>query len=598
MDPLLSLFDPQVDSDSEDIIITETRSATLLSQNGSLPPECEEGNIEYKLKLINPSKTRFEHLVTQMKWRLREGHGEAIYEIGVEDKGLLIGLSQEEVNASLETLYLMADKLGATITILRERIITNDEDNCKARKYTDHRPHKCRKAVEVLVRKVPDDQQTIELRIAVLGNVETGKSTLLGVLTQGETDNGRGSARLNLFRHRHEIQTGRTSSISKEILGFDNKGVPITYNVCRTPEEICEMSSKLLTFIDLGGHQKYLKTTVFGLIAMHGHYAVLVISSIGGVFAGTAREHLGLALALEVPVIVVVNKIDITDNRSLTQTLIQLETLLKSPVCKKIPVRVETEDDVFTYASRLTTDHIIPIFTVSCVSGYGLNLLYKFLYVLPPSVSVNDRQRLIDSKVEFQIDETFQVPEVGLVVSGLLISGLIREGDYLKIGPFDCGLFSPVQVSSLQRHKVASRSVRAAESATLALMSYNNDIDLEKSVRKGMVLIEINDNSYGHKICQYFQARIHVLFHVSMLCPGFQTTIYIGNVRQTAVVVAIMGKKYVSTNESASVMFRFIKQPEYIKNGSRLLFREGPSKGIGHIVQVFPIITKTNDNSL
>lgn len=48
----------------------------------SLPPEPEQGNIEYKLKLINPCNQRFEHLVTQMKWRLREGHGEAIYQIG------------------------------------------------------------------------------------------------------------------------------------------------------------------------------------------------------------------------------------------------------------------------------------------------------------------------------------------------------------------------------------------------------------------------------------------------------------------------------------------------------------------------------------
>jgi len=60
--------------------------------------------------------------------------------------------------------------------------------------------------------------------VSVLGNVDAGKSTLLGVLTHGEHDNGRGRARLNLFRHLHEIQSGRTSCISHEILGFDGKG--------------------------------------------------------------------------------------------------------------------------------------------------------------------------------------------------------------------------------------------------------------------------------------------------------------------------------------------------------------------------------------
>jgi GTPase len=29
--------------------------------------------------------------------------------------------------------------------------------------------------------------------------------------------------------------------------------------------EICESSSKIVNFIDLAGHEKYLKTTVFGL---------------------------------------------------------------------------------------------------------------------------------------------------------------------------------------------------------------------------------------------------------------------------------------------------------------------------------------------
>ena len=66
--------------------------------------------------------------------------------------------------------------------------------------------------------------QFIDLRLTVLGNVDSGKSTLLGVLTHGELDNGRGRARLNLFRHLHEIQTGRTSCISHEILGFNDAG--------------------------------------------------------------------------------------------------------------------------------------------------------------------------------------------------------------------------------------------------------------------------------------------------------------------------------------------------------------------------------------
>ena len=72
-------------------------------------------NLTFQLKLVNPSAYRFEHLVTQMKWRLEEGQGEAIYEIGVEDNGLLVGLSNSDLMASVHNLERMAEKYVYTI---------------------------------------------------------------------------------------------------------------------------------------------------------------------------------------------------------------------------------------------------------------------------------------------------------------------------------------------------------------------------------------------------------------------------------------------------------------------------------------------------
>jgi GTPase len=69
-----------------------------------------------QLKLVNPSPERVEHLISQMKWRLAEGMGEAIYEIGVEDDGNPTGLSEPELKASLETLEQMAKQLNADIS--------------------------------------------------------------------------------------------------------------------------------------------------------------------------------------------------------------------------------------------------------------------------------------------------------------------------------------------------------------------------------------------------------------------------------------------------------------------------------------------------
>lgn len=49
------------------------------------------------------------------------------------------------------------------------------------------------------------------------------------------------------------------------------------------------------------------------------------------------------------------------------------------------------------------------------------------------------------------------------------------------------------------------------------------------------------------------------------------------------------------TNDTASVLFRFVNYPEYLHVGMRLLFREGRTKGIGQISQVFPLIGSQNN---
>lgn len=212
---------------------------------------------------------------------------------------------------------------------------------------------------------MPDDSQFIDIRIAVLGNVESGKSTLVSVLCHGELDNGSGRARLNLFRHPHEIQTGRTSSINNEIMGFDNMGYVQNFSNCRQADEICEKSSKIITFIDLAGHHKYMKTTVFGLTGYNPDFNMLLINATSGI-AGTTKEHLGFSMALDVPVIVVVNKIDACSDNALKQTLSTIEFLLKSPGCGKIPMMIHSDDDAILAAQRFDDPKVCPIFSISC----------------------------------------------------------------------------------------------------------------------------------------------------------------------------------------------------------------------------------------
>merc|ERR1712185_411300 len=63
-----------------------------------------------------------------------------------------------------------------------------------------------------------------DVRVAVIGNVDSGKSTLIGVLASASLDDGRGSARSLVLRHRHEKENGRTSAATVELLGFGSDG--------------------------------------------------------------------------------------------------------------------------------------------------------------------------------------------------------------------------------------------------------------------------------------------------------------------------------------------------------------------------------------
>lgn len=549
---------------------TET-STEIKMENENLPPEEEEGNVEYKLKLLNPTAYRIEHLITQMKWRLQEGQGEAIYKIGVEDNGICSGLTDEEMKQTMDTLYQMAGRLGADLSVLRER-----EVDCEALG-----PRKT--IAEVLVRKVLDPHQFLDLRVSVLGNADAGKSTLLGVLTQGQLDNGRGEARLNLFRHLHEIQSGRTSCISHEILGFSSKGEVINFNESRTAEDICENASKIVTFIDLAGHHKYLRTTVFGLTSHFPDFAMLVISANRGI-VGTTREHLGFALALGVPTFAVVTKTDLCPTFVVDRACKQLERLLTSPGSGKIPFQISTEDDAYTVAQNMIGDKskVVPIFRVSSVTGDGLELLKRFLNVLPPQKNAREQAKLMDKPTEFQVDQVFSVPDVGPVVAGSMLRGTVKEDEELLMGPTTIGQFLPVTITSIRRNRAPCRIARAGQGASLSLDGMSKD-----NIRKGMVIVstDLNPQCYAG-----FDATVCLLYHPAFqLQKGFQTTVHVGSVCRTAIIEAIHNnKESISTNEQATVTFRFFSAPEYLRSGSTLLFRERATKGIGQITKLHP----------
>ncbi len=58
--------------------------------------EKEDCNIEYKKLLTNLDDETINRRITQMKYRLYEGMGEAFYFIGVGNDGSIIGITEDE----------------------------------------------------------------------------------------------------------------------------------------------------------------------------------------------------------------------------------------------------------------------------------------------------------------------------------------------------------------------------------------------------------------------------------------------------------------------------------------------------------------------
>ena len=62
-----------------------------------------------------------------------------------------------------------------------------------------------------------------------------------------------------------------------------------------------------------------------------------------------------------------------------------------------------------------------------------------------------------------------------------------------------------------------------------------------------------------------------------------QAVIHCEIVRQAARVVA-MDRERLRSGDRACVRFRFLQRPEYLTAGTRFVFREGRTKGIGMVI--------------
>ncbi len=416
----------------------------------------------------------------------------------------------------------------------------------------------------------------VTIRIAIAGNVDSGKSTLTGVLMNNKLDDGRGSCRLSILKNKHEKETGRTSCI--------------TFN---SFSKIINNERKILTLIDLAGHEKYLKTTIYGISGFFSDFGLVLVSANMGITKMT-REHMMLLLFLDIPFIILVTKVDMVPENIKNLTINRLKKIINNQNIKKKSylfseneIKCKEELDKFN-----TLDNIfIPILPISNKTGLNIENLKYFLFNLKPKnhwpkENINGTIMYIDSK--------FNVKGIGLVVSGTVRGKSIKLNDKLWIGPIN-DKFIPFKVKSMHNNiRENINQLNSNDAGCLAIRFINKEIITKNQITKGVIII--SDETLKNNVVQGFKAEITILNHSSTITNNYTPVIHCGLVRQTAkiTILDISDKKdnsnVLRTGSKAIVNFKFCYKKEYLETGKIFFFRDGNTKGYGTILEIFPHI--------
>lgn len=245
-----------------------------------LPPEIEEGPLEYKLR-INAEGDRLLHLTTQLKWRLSEGQGQCWYILGVKDNGVAVGMTPTELEQSITLLRDMAEELGASVEHMDKVFIKDGNLIC------------AQVSIRTLSQAFPiQEANQRDTSVIFVGGAGVGKSTLIGALLGQDRDDGRGSLRVKTLKHRHELLTGRTSSIS-----VHSMQAPTGHNV---------------HLIDSAGLPRFMQRTALAAVTIgSGPDALCIVSDGTQNDAWSQKKWLELAEELGLECIQVQSKVDL-----------------------------------------------------------------------------------------------------------------------------------------------------------------------------------------------------------------------------------------------------------------------------------------------
>lgn len=412
----------------------------------------------------------------------------------------------------------------------------------------------------------------------LLGNfIVTHNSSLLGVLKSGEFDDGNGKARRCIFNYPHEQQTGRTSSVTQRSIFVNNKRI---------------------LFFDMAGHERYLRTTLFGISSSYPDVALILIEGSRDLVVDKAdprsehknlqfnqmtKEHIITCIYYRIPIIFVITKMDIAYKHIVDENIKNLKNMMNSEGIKVY--KVNNENDI-QFSHKFFSEKVAPLFMISSVKGNDINppfhYLTDFLHGLNIKKGVEEK-----SKALFIADKSFKVSGFPLIASGYMKSGKISVNDKLYLGPIN-GEYLDVTVRSLHNDdKTNVAFLRKDEMGCIAFKVKGDVIKNKRHVRAGMIF-----TTEKKKFVKRFIGKVQIFSHHSTtIKKGCNTVIHCGAIKQPVVIEEIAnlkGKRIpcIKGKEVAYIKFAFMKEKYYVEENEIFVFREGHTRGAGEIKKI------------
>jgi elongation factor 1-alpha len=328
---------------------------------------------------------------------------------------------------------------------------------------------------------------------------------------------------------------------------------------------VVQEADRLVSFVDTVGHEPWLRTTIRGLVGQRLDYGLIVVAADDGP-TRTTREHLGILLAMELPTVVALTKVDMVSDERVSEVEREVERLLRD--VGKTPLRVARHG--VEAAVDEISDSVVPILKTSAVTMAGLdNLDYLFEH-LPKTARDEGEFRMY-------IDRSYSVTGVGAVASGTVNAGSVEAGDELLVGPMADGGFREVEVRSIEMHYHRVDRAKAGRIVGIALKGVR-----EPDLERGMVLLPRDADPTP---VRRFEADVMVLNHPTRIGSGYEPVVHLETISEAAVFRPEGGQLLPGDTGKTDVEFKF--RPYLVEEGQRFVFREGRSKGVGTVTQVY-----------